>query len=457
MMKKILIIEDNPDICKQLKWGLAKDYKLLFAHDVAGALSLVKKQMPKVVTLDLGLPPHEDDSTEGIRCLEELIKQFPFLKVVVITGNNERESALRAIELGAYDYYEKPIDLNELKVILKRAFHVHALEEENLTLHDQLGQRTSGMSNIIGQCDAMERVFDTVRKVASSDVPVLIQGESGTGKELVALAIHSLSLRNKGPFIPLNCGAIPENLLESELFGHEKGAFTGAQEQIRGKVEYADQGTLFLDEIGELPANLQVKLLRFLQDKNIQRVGGRDDIHVDARIIAATNRDINQAIHEGDFREDLYYRISVISINLPNLSSRGNDIILLSNYFLNKFTNELKKKIRGFSNEALEHLQSYSWPGNVRELENRIQRAVIMSESSLIDPHNLGLTASTDKRNGSISDVVSLKEARDNIERTVITAAIGKYDGNIARAAAALKISRPTLYDLMKKHEMHVS
>jgi two-component system NtrC family response regulator len=349
------------------------------------------------------------------------------------------------------------MDLKELKIVIRRAFHLYGIEEENRDLHLALDEKTSESSKLVGQCPKMQEIAATIRKIASTDVSVLIMGESGTGKELVARAIHSLSMRKDGPFVPINCGAIPENLLESELFGHEKGAFTGAHAQVQGKVEYADKGTLFLDEIGELPVNLQVKILRFLQEKMIQRVGGRGDIEVDARIIAATNIDMADALQQRRFREDLYYRLGVITINLPPLRERGADITLLSNLFLQKFREPLGKKVRGFSRASVNMLETYDWPGNVRELENRIQRAVIMCESSMIEPADLGFSQQVDvsKRFASrVDEVMTLKEIREKVERDFVEAAIERNKGNVARAAEELGISRPTLYDIMKKYEM---
>ncbi|MEW5744742.1 MAG: PEP-CTERM-box response regulator transcription factor [Nitrospirota bacterium] len=451
-MERLLVVDDSEEIRKQLKWGLGREYTVLTAGDTREAVALFKKHQPKVVTLDLGLPPHDSGTEEGFRCLDELLKHVPSTKVVVITGNNERENALKAVKMGAYDFYQKPIDLNELKIIVARAFYLNNIEEENRRLHLSLDEKTTELGGMMGQCPEMLKVFSTIRKVASSDISVLIMGESGTGKELVARAVHSMSLRKDGPFIPINCGAIPENLLESELFGHEKGAFTGAHVQVQGKVEYAHKGTIFLDEIGELPSSLQVKLLRFLQEKTIQRIGGREDLHVDARILAATNIDIGKAIKEGKFREDLYYRIGVLMVNLPTLRKRGDDILLLSNIFLRRFSEEFRKKIRGFSPAAIKLLESYEWPGNVRELENRVQRAVIMSEHSMIEPHDLGFTDRPAVPQASIIENGTLREARDRLERDMAIAAIEKHTGNIARAAEDLGISRPTLYDIMKKH-----
>ncbi|HEC97502.1 MAG TPA: PEP-CTERM-box response regulator transcription factor [Nitrospirae bacterium] len=454
-MEKLLIVEDSEEIRDQLKWGFKKEYSLLLADDCNSALSRFRKHQPKVVTLDLGLPPHRDGTEEGFRSLEGILNIHPFTKVIVITGNDDRENALRAIQTGAYDYYQKPIDLKELGVSINRAFHLYNIEEENRSLRHALDKKTIKMGGMIGQCPAISEVFSTIRKVAPSEVPVLIQGESGTGKELVARAIHSLSLRKDGPFVPINCGAIPENLLESELFGHEKGAFTGADTLVPGKVEYARKGTLFLDEIGELPANLQVKLLRFLQEKTLQRVGGRVDIQVDTRIIAATNVDISEAIEKGQFREDLYYRIGVLMIKLPPLRERAGDIMLLANLFLLRFSEDFRKKLKGFSVSSIDLLQSYEWPGNVRELENRVQRAVVMSEDLVVEPEDLGFKTRSGQTISSTFTGMTLREVRDRVERDMIFTAIEKHKGNIARASGELGVSRPTLYDLMKKHGLY--
>lgn len=453
-MEKLIIIEDNLEIRNQLRWGLAKDYEIFVAGDRLEALPLIKKHSPKVITLDLGLPPDENGCEEGFRCLEDIIRRVPSAKVIMVTGNEDRENALRAVQCGAYDYYCKPFDLAELKVILKRAFHLATIERENTRLQNDIEQKCISPGGIIGTSPRMLEVFSSIRKVATSDVAVLITGESGTGKELVAKAIHDLSPRRSKECIAINCGAIPENLLESELFGYEKGAFSGAIGRVHGKVEFANKGTLFLDEIGELPLNLQVKLLRFLQEKTIQRVGGRDDIPVDARIIAATNRDIIKETEAGTFREDLYYRISVIHIKLPPLRDRGDDIMLLANYFIRRCSNEFGKKARRFSPDSIKLLQSYEWPGNVRELENKIQRAVIMSDSPIIEPESLDFSLETVK-DGILSFTnLTLKDAREIVERKMVVAAIEKQRKNMAKAAEALGISRPTLYDLVKKHNI---
>jgi two-component system NtrC family response regulator len=452
-MEKLLIVDDTEEIKTQLKWGMGSDYTVFLAGNCAKALALFRKQKPKVVTLDLGLPPDEEGTTEGFRCLETIVKESPDTKVIVITGNDQRQTALRAIQSGAYDFYQKPIDLKELKVIVQRAFHLSNLERENRALHLELGEKAGETGGMFGQCSAMQEVFATIRKIASSEAAVLIIGESGTGKELVARSIHAKSLRKDHPFVPINCGAIPENLLESELFGHEKGAFTGAQSQVQGKFEFAHQGTLFLDEIAELPLNLQVKLLRFLQDKTIQRVGGREDISVNARIIAATNIDIAKALQDGKFREDLYYRIGVITITLPPLRERGDDVVVLSNLFLGRFSREAGKNLKGFAHEALGMLRSHTWPGNVRELENMVHRAVIMCEGAFVKPEDLGFAEKPAEQVVKM-DALTLKEVRDRAERERVLSAMDRYQGNIAKTAEELGISRPTLYDLLKKHRI---
>ena len=335
-MEKLLITDDSDEIRTQMKWGFSKEYDVILAKDGKESLALFTKYMPRVTILDLGLPPHENGTEEGFRCLQQMFWLNPAAKVIVLTGNDQRENALKAIEMGAYDFYQKPANLDELRVIVRRAFHLSSIEEQNRSLHHALEQQTSPVGGIIGHCAEMQSVFSTMRKVASSDASILIQGESGTGKELVARAIHSMSLRKGGPFIPINCGAIPETLLETELFGHEKGAFTGAHAQLQGKVEYAQNGTLFLDEIGELPALLQVKLLRFLQDKTIQRVGGREDVVVDTRILAATSKDLTQEMKENRFREDLFYRLGVVLIKVPPLRERKGDLDGPCNIFSEK-------------------------------------------------------------------------------------------------------------------------
>lgn len=463
-MQNILIVDDDKGIRKQLKWSLDKDYKVLLAEDGKKALDLFRQHQPMVVTLDLGLPPDADGASEGLRVLEEILAQGKGTKVIVVSGNEDRNNALTAIGLGAYDFCQKPIEVDTLKIILSRAFHLANMEEENRHLLANKSSERPSMEGIFGQCPQMDEIFSIIRKVGSIDVPILILGESGTGKELVARAIHDNSLRKNGPFIPINCSAIPENLLEAELFGHEKGSFTGAQARVQGKVEYAQGGTLFLDEIGDMPLLLQVKLLRFLQEKVIQRVGGREDIEVDARIVAATNIDIDEAIKEGRFREDLYYRIGVVTAKLPPLKDRGDDIVLLANLFMRRFAHEFKRKVKCFSVAALRVLGTYEWPGNIRELENRVKRAVIMTETLTIEPADLGFStgealdledATAPHYDLNVSGM-KLKDARSMVEKSLVGEALDAADGNILKAAESLGVSRPTIYDLMKKHGFYV-
>jgi two-component system NtrC family response regulator len=394
--------------------------------------------------MDLGLPPDPAGVAEGFQALAEALAANPHVKVVVVTGRLEKEHALRAIAQGAYDYFCKPIDIQDLKVVLGRALRVHELEEENRRLRSSsLDEAFQGM---LGTSQPMQDAFAKIRKVAGTDASVLLTGESGTGKELAARAIHALSDRGKGPFVAINCGAIPETLLESELFGHEKGAFTGAHIQRKGRIEMAESGTLFLDEIGDLSPPLQVKLLRYLQEQTIERVGGREQIAVDARVIAATHRDLVQALREGQFREDLYYRLGVVVIALPPLRERDGDILLLATALLQRYVSEFRKRISGFSQQAVRALEAHNWPGNVRELENRVKRAVIMADGPKLAPHDLELEPKHGRFEGA-----GLREAREALEREMIERAVAKTHGNLTQAASELGISRPTLYDLMEK------
>jgi two-component system NtrC family response regulator len=441
---KLLVVEDDSSIATQMKWALAQDYEVLLAEDRSGALEVFVKQRPIVVTLDLGLPPHPGEAKEGFLALAEILSEDSMAKVIVITGQGEKGHALKAIGEGAYDFFCKPIQIEELKIVLNRAFYVSQLERE----HRELQQRLSGESfeGMLGTSRQMQEVFSSIRKVATTEVPVLIVGESGTGKELVAKAIHVNSSRRKSPFIVINCSAIPEALLESELFGHEKGAFTGAHIQRRGRFEMAQGGTLFLDEIGELSLALQVKILRFLQEQKIERIGGREEISVDARVLAATNKDLKQALREGKFREDLYYRIGVVTVSLPPLREREGDTLLLATALLQRYVHENGKKITGFTPQAIQAIQTYPWPGNIRELENRIKRAVIMAEGHKVTQADLEFQAPYEKyeRKG-------LKEAREALEKDLIQRALSSHKGSITHAASDLGISRPTLYELMEK------
>jgi len=445
----LLIVDDDADIRQQLKWGLASaPYRIHFAADANQAMKLFHAERPGVVTLDLGLPPHPEDAAQGFSCLTAMLAENPAAKIIVLTGSEDPGDARQAVELGAYDFFRKPIDLNELKVMIGRAFHIHAIERGRRVKPLDTPLHPSAIPGIIGQCEAMRGVFSIIRKVAVSDAPVLIRGESGTDKELVAQAIHRLSPRRKASMVCVNCGTIPENLLESEFFGHERGAFTGATNTVQGKVEYADKGTLFLDEIGELPVTLQVKLLRFLQEMTIQRVGGRTNIPVNVRVLTATNRNIRESIQRGQFRENLYYRIGVVTIELPPLRERGEDATLLARHFLSLHA---PNAVTDFSPQALDLISSHPWPGNVRELENKIRRAVILAENSRIAPEDLALDAE-DSTSGLLAPPKTLKDARSQLERQMVAQALKNCTGNIVKASQSLGISRPTFYELMRKH-----
>jgi two-component system NtrC family response regulator len=442
--QKLLIVDDDEDLRTQMKWALTADYNVYLAEDRQSAIAIINKEQPAVVTLDLGLPPNPAGVEEGFAILDHILDNYSHTKVIIITGRGEKEHALRAVEKGAYDFFYKPIELDELKVVLRRAFHVSQLEQEQRELRHRLSGDT--FEDMIGTSPPMQDVFSTIRKVATTDAPVLITGESGTGKELVARAIHRLSIRESKPFIPINCSAIPENLIESELFGHEKGTFTGAHAQRKGRFEMAEGGTLFLDEVGDLPLILQVKLLRFLQEKTIERVGGREQIEVDTRVLAATNRDLEEAMKISTFREDLYYRLNVVKISLPALRERNADVVLLAKTFLDRYTGEIRKKIKGFSSQAIESIERYPWPGNVRELENRIKRAVIMSEGKKITLEDLEM-----KSIAGSKECIVLKDAREILEKEFILKAMARNENNLTKAASDLGVSRPTLYDLMEK------
>lgn len=447
---KLLVIEDDESIRTQMKWALAEDYEVHLAKDPESAVNILGNVRPSLATLDLGLPPHPEGTSEGLRLLDRILKADPTVKVIVVTGNPDKSAALQAISQGAHDYFAKPIDISEIKTILKRASYVHTLESEYKALQKELETRAWG--EMVGTSPGMQEVFSTVRKVATTDVPVLITGESGTGKELIARAVHSMGMRQKMPLVPINCGAIPENLMESELFGHEKGAFTGAHMQRQGKFELAQGGTLFLDEIGELPLSLQVKLLRFLQDHKIERVGGRETLSVDVRIIAATNRNIKKLVEDGAFREDLYYRLAVVTIDLPALRDRGDDMVLLAKAFIERYADK-KKGIKTLSYESVDAVMSYNWPGNVRELENRIRRAMTFSEGPALTPRDLGLEEKGDAGEEP-HQPLTLRRAKDELEKKLINEAVSRNSGNISKAADELGLTRPTLYTLMKKYQL---
>jgi len=445
MNPKLLIVDDDEEIRTQMKWALAKDYEILLAGDRPDAIGKFSSEKPASVLLDLGLPPNPGNPEEGLAALSELLALDRFAKIVIITGQNEKEVALRAIGAGAYDFLCKPVQMDELNFLLKRCIHVSQLEKEFAVMQSLLAGES--FEGILGGSPKMRPVFDLIRKVATTDASVLILGESGTGKEMVARAVHNKSERHKEPFVAINCGAIPENLLESELFGHERGAFTGAHIQREGRIETANGGTLFLDEIGEMPAALQVKLLRFLQEQTFERVGGREEIHVNVRVIAATNADLHEHMADGTFREDLFYRLAVVQILLPPLRERENDILLLAKLFLQRFATDAGKLELAFDTDALRALNKHPWPGNVRELENSVRRAVIMTEGKRVTAHDLELNGNGIKINGA----VTMKDAREVVERQMVQQALRKYSGKITPAAAELGLSRPTFYELMDK------
>ena len=438
----LLVVEDDLGMQKQLKWSL-DDYELAIATTRHEAIAALRRHEPKVVLLDLGLPPDAEGVTEGFEALKEILSISPQTKVIVVTGNADRDNALHAVRYGAYDFYQKPIDIDILKLIIDRAFRIALLEAENRRLTTLAEQ--SPIEGIIAADEATLRLCRTVEKIAPAEISVLILGESGTGKELFARAVHNLSPRRKGRFVAINCAAIPENLLESELFGHEKGAFTGAHKQTIGKVEMASGGTLFLDEIGDMPSPLQAKLLRFLQERVVERIGGREEIPVDVRVVCATNQDLGALIQSGGFRQDLFYRIGEVSLSVPPLRERHGGIAVLAQVFLRRFASEQGKALRGFSTDALAAIESYRWPGNVRELENKVKTAVVMSDGPMVTAADLGL------QDGGSELLLNLKEVRACAERRAVQQAVALAGGNISRASELLGITRPTLYDLMGK------
>jgi len=447
-LEKILIVDDEESILNQLRWGLAGEYEVLTAANMEEARRMMRDEKPSIVTLDVTLGP-PSAGPEGMDLLDEIVERHPLTKVIMVTGNDSRENAITSIRRGAVDWYAKPIELDELRVILKRAVHIRNLEQA------QPGGITARRRyhRLVGESEAMKRVYQLIQRVAGTDVTVLVLGENGTGKELVANAIHEASPRREQPFVPINCGAIPEPLLESELFGHERGAFTDAHRAKEGKFELADRGTLFLDEIGEVPPHLQVKLLRFLQDKKVERVGGREPMRVDVRVVAATNRDLKAMIAEGKFREDLFYRLGVIIIQVPALRERGDDLRLLAEYFLEFHSRAHKRKIKGFTQAALRAILAHTWPGNVRELENCVQRAVILSMDAYLRPEDLEL----EPAGGTAEPLPTLQAARDEAELRLVVEALTRNAGNVTRAAKDIDVSRPTLHDLLKKHGLEAS
>lgn len=444
--RKVLVVEDDAGIRTQVRWSF-DDYEVIEAKDRAEAMSQLRRFEPPVVTLDLGLPPDPGGASEGLAALEEILAAAPRTKVIVITGNEDHENAVKAVGMGAHDFYQKPLDPDLLRIIVERTFKLYDLEQENRRLSSR--QAGSPMVEIIGSSSVMERVCRTVEKIAPSLATTCLLGESGTGKELIARALHRLSPRADQRFVALNCAAIPETLLESELFGYEKGAFTGANQQTRGKIEHADGGTLFLDEIGDLPHPLQSKLLRFLQERTIERVGSRKEIPVDVRVVSATNKDLEKLMADGGFREDLYYRLCEVTIRVPPLREREGDSGIIAHYLLEQVAAEQSKPIPKLSPEALRAIEAYRWPGNVRELANRVKRAVIMSEGPRVTPEDLEL----DAPDGEVVPL-NLREVRDRAEREALGRAMHLGGGNLSRVAGLLGITRPTLYSLLDKYDM---
>ncbi len=442
---KLLIIDDDEGIRTQLCLAFSKDLTCYSAGSADEALDVFRREKPQVVALDITLSPYEG-AVDGLTLLTEILSIAPETKVIMVTGDTDTSTALQAIGRGAFDYYQKPIELDELRVVVQRALYLQKLERENKRLADELA-RQSPTSALLGGGAAMQEVFGLIRTVAPSDYAVLLTGESGTGKELAARAIHEASPRVSGPFVPINCGAIPEKLLESELFGHEKGAFTDAVAQKRGKFEVANGGTLFLDEVGELPTPLQVKLLRFLQDQKIERLGSTRQVEINVRVISATNRDLEECVKEGSFREDLFYRISVINIHMPPLRDRGDDILLLAHTFVQTVAREQNREGISLSAQAESALRRFRWPGNVRELENRIRRAVLLSSGQVIRPADLGLDDKT-------APAQALSDIRDEAEKQAIVDTLARHQGNVTRAARELGVSRTTLYGLLRKHQV---
>ena len=446
MNPKLLIVDDDEAIRAQMKWALGEQYEVHFAEDRKAAIESFEANSPAVTLLDLGLPPRPNECDEGLAVLSDILAIDNTAKVIIISGQSEKQNAIEAVGAGAYDFLCKPVDMEELRLLLRRCIHVVELEKEYHEL--QQSRRADVFEDMLGTSPQMQAVFAFIRKVAVTNAPVLLLGESGTGKEMAAAAIHRRSTRKDGPFVAINCNAIPENLLESELFGHEKGAFTGAHIQRKGLLETASGGTLFLDEIGELPPAIQVKLLRFLQEQRLQRVGGRQELQVDTRLVAATNANLKELIDNGKFREDLYFRLAVVTIRLMPLRERGEDIVFLGREFLQTYANQSGRTKMVFAPDALRAMSCYSWPGNVRELQNRVKRGVIMASGSRVTAKDLELER---HREVVSSAATTLRQAREHVEREMVEQALKKNSGKITSAAAELGISRPTLYELMEK------
>lgn len=442
--KKLLIVEDDAGLQKQLRWSLDA-YEVLTASDRESALAHLRRHEPAVITMDLGLPPDPDGASEGLALLQQILSLAPETKVIVLTGNQDHAHAVQAIAMGAYDFHQKPVDPSVLNLIVERAFYLHGLQQENRWL--QMNRVESPLGGIITRDPGMLKVCRNVEKVAPTSATVMLLGNSGTGKEVLARALHQLSSRSSKRFMAINCAAIPENLLESELFGYEKGAFTGAAKQTLGKIELASGGTFFLDEVGDLPMALQAKLLRFLQERVVERIGGRAEIPVDVRVVCATHQNLKEMVSAGRFREDLYYRLSEIVIMIPSLRERIGDAALLAHHFKNKFCSQEGRSSLNFSEDALSRIENYAWPGNVREMENCIKRAVIMADGPQITAEDLGLAASSEP-----DEPLNLRQVRDEAGHKALIKALARVDGNAVKAAELLGISRPTLYDLMNKY-----
>jgi len=447
---RLLIVEDDAGLQAQLKWAY-EDFQVTIVGDRAAALAAVRAEEPPVVTLDLGLPPDPDGTTEGFAILDEIMRIAPATKVIVASGHNAHESALEAIARGAYDFYRKPVDIEALGLIVRRALQLHQIEAENRQLAARIGTDNTVLGSLITAAPEMVRVARTIERVAGTNVSVMLLGASGTGKELLARGLHQASDRRNGPFVAINCAAIPDTLLESELFGHEKGAFTGAVKTTEGKIEQAAGGTLFLDEVGDIPLHLQVKLLRFLQERVIERIGSRQSIPIDTRIVCATHQDLETMIAEDRFREDLFYRLAEIVIRIPGLAERPGDGALLAKAFLARFAREMNPQVKGFSPDALAAIDAWPWPGNVRELENRVKRAVIMADARLVTAEDLDLAGPDPDEPCALN----LKSAREQADRKAIRHALARSEGNISSTAKLLGISRPTLYDLLKQYDLH--
>jgi len=443
--KILLIVEDDLGLQKQFKWSFPA-YQVVIAGDRASAIDALRRYTPSVVTLDLGLPPDPANVSEGLATLKEILELAPRTKVIVVTGNDDRDNAIKAVAMGAYDFYQKPVDIDVLNLIVSRAFQLNTLEQENIKLQQKTSEPLSG---IIAVSEKMQKLSRMIEKIAPSSITTLLLGESGTGKEVLARAIHALSPRVDKPFVAVNCAAIPETLLESELFGYEKGAFTGADKQTIGKIEYAQGGTFFLDEIGDLPFSLQAKLLRFIQERVIERLGGRGEIPVDVRIICATHKNIQGLIDAGEFREDLYYRISEMVVDIPALRERSGDAIVIAKTLLYRYSEQEKRNIKGFTKEAIHAIEAYSWPGNIRQLENKIKRAVVMADDAYVGLEDLAMQAKSDE---FTSLPLNLKLVREHAESIAIKRALVHADNNVSNTAKLLGVTRPTLYTLFTKY-----